>query len=318
MGKLISIGEALIDRITYPDGSVEMLAGGAPANVAACVAHLGQSAFLLTKLGEDDEGTHLYNKLASMNVDVRYVLRTSTHRTTVAQVTIDAQGDRHFQFDRRNASDLFFTRDDMPTDLLEPSDIFHFGSVDLVPSLMKEATIQGIMETKRQGALLSFDPNLRFALWPSEDALRATVLEHMIGVDILKVTEEELTFLFPNQSLPDQISACFAAKVTVVLVSKGDKGVSLYTESGFEHHERAHHVKVIDTTGAGDGLMAGFLYALLVNQESRDDLLHNGPLLIKSLRFGNAVAALVCTKKGAIPAFPSEPDVQKFITSKEK
>ena len=118
--------------------------------------------------------------------------------------------------------------------------------------------------------------------------------------------------------MPDQISACFAAKVTVVLVSKGDKGVSLYTESGFEHHERAHHVKVIYTTGAGDGLMAGFLYALLVIQESRDDLLHNGPLLIKSLRFGNAVAALVCTKKGAIPAFPSEPDVQKFITSKEK
>ncbi len=317
MGKLISIGEALIDRITYPNGSVEMFAGGAPANVAACVAHLGHSSFLLTKLGEDDEGNYLYNKLASMYVDMRYVLRTSAHRTTVANVTVDERGDRHFQFDRRNASDLFFTPEDMPNGVLDATDIFHFGSVDLVPSRMKDATIQGIMDAKRQGSLLSFDPNLRFSLWPSEDALRATVLEHMVGVDIFKVTEDELSFLFPNVPFQEQINQCFASKINLILVSKGEQGVSLFSLSGFEHHERAYHVKVIDTTGAGDALMGGFLYALLTKQATREDLLHNGPLLKEAIRFANAVAALVCTKKGAIPAFPNARDVHEFLTSKE-
>lgn len=313
MGKLISIGEALVDRLTYPNGSIESLAGGAPANVAACVAYLGQASMLLTKLGDDEEGKLIHHKLASMNVDMRYVLVTNAHQTTIADVTIDEKGDRHFRFDRRNASDLFLTPEEIPFSIVEPEDILHFGSVDLVPSLMKDTTTLLLLDAKRKGAMLSFDPNLRFSLWPNEEQLKATVHEYMLGVDVLKVTLEELDFLFPNQPLRAQLDACFQAKIRVVIVSKGSEGVSLYTASGFETHLPSHPIKVIDTTGAGDGLMAGFLFQLLERNATKEQLLHDSSILLTSLKFANAVAALVCTKKGAIPAFPDFNTVQTFI-----
>ena len=318
MAKLISIGEALIDRICYPDGRVMQLPGGAPANVAVAVRKLGQDAMLITKVGEDAEGKLILDTLAPFNLHQNSLLTTNTHNTTIAEVTVAKDGQRTFQFDRRNAADLFITSEELPRDVFHKNDIYHFGSVDLVPSLTKEATLEGKRYAQEHDLILSFDPNLRFALWPNETMLRDTVLEHMVGVDILKISDEELPFLFPNTSEKDTIKTIFQQKIRVLIYSKGAKGVSLYTDQGFEFHLPAYPKKVLDTTGAGDGLLGAFLSQLLAGNVTKDTLSHNATLLIEALKFANAAAAIVCTRPGAIPAFPHVEEVQQWIKEIEK
>ena len=313
MAKLISIGEALIDRLTYPDGRVLALPGGAPANVAVAVRKLGQKAMLITKVGEDSEGTLILDTLKPFQLDQQSILTTNAHQTTVAEVTVDADGQRTFHFDRRNAADLFITNEELPLSSFQPNDIFHYGSVDLVPSLTKEATLEGKRYAKNHDLLISFDPNLRFSLWPNESMLKETVLEHLYDVDILKLSDEELPFLFPNLNVKDAIQEIFSKHIQVFLYSKGGDGVSLYTNQGFELHLPAYPKHVIDTTGAGDGLLGGFLAKLLSSSVTKKSLVNNATILIEALKFANATAAIVCTRSGAIPSFPTVEEVNTWL-----
>jgi fructokinase len=311
MAKLISIGEALVDQVKQGVKILGKYAGGAPTNVAAAVAALGVQAVLLTKIGDDEEGKLILQTLQQKGVDTRYVKTTDAHDTTIAKVQVDKKGQRTFTFDRRNAADLFFSREDVDASLFEQGDILHFGSVDLVPSLMRKAHEYALDLARKNGLIISFDPNLRFNLWPNQEALREAVKEFMFSVDILKMTEEELNFIFPNMTLEAAIEKVFASKVTWLILSKGEQGVALHHPKYPTTFIKGIKIKVVDTTGAGDALMGSLLYQLLKANVSKEKLPSAQTKMKEALTFANQVAALVCTKVGAIDAFPSQEDLKK-------
>lgn len=312
MGKLISIGEALVDLIKLPGKEPIKSAGGAPANVACAVSNLGQQSVMLTKLGKDANGEFLLETLRSKGVNVDHVMVTDSHATTVVQVNVDKKGQRTFTFDRRNSADLFYSFQELPPFLFESEDILHFGTVDLVPSLMKEAHSYALIAARKQGTLISFDPNLRFSLWPNEKVLKETVYDFLNYADLVKITDEELSFLYPNMSFEDAIQQIFKAKVRLILVSRGDKGVSMYAVDKEPVHVAGIHVDVVDTTGAGDALIGAFLAKLLSYGITKQSLLDHPKQLVDALKFANKVASYVCTKPGAIDAFPTLEETKKF------
>jgi fructokinase len=312
MGKLISIGEALVDLIKLPGKEPIKSAGGAPANVACAVSNLGQQSVMLTKLGKDANGEFLLETLRSKGVDVNHVMVTDSHATTVVQVNVDKKGQRTFTFDRRNSADLFYSFQELPPFLFEPEDILHFGTVDLVPSLMKEAHSYALIAARKQGTLISFDPNLRFSLWPNEKALKETVYDFLYYADLVKITDEELSFLYPNMSFEAALQQIFKAKVRLILVSRGDKGVSMYSLDKEPIHVAGIHVDVVDTTGAGDALIGAFLAKLLGYGITKQSLLDHPKQLVDALKFANKVASYVCTKPGAIDGFPTLEETKKF------
>jgi fructokinase len=313
VAKLISIGEALIDQLTYPDGHTVALPGGAPANVAVAVRQLGQDAMLITKVGEDENGRQLVQVLKDYNLDSASIFTTSAHQTTIAHVTVAHDGQRTFSFDRRNAADLFITRDELPLSSFLPHDIYHFGSVDLVPSLTKETTLEGKQYAKQHEVIIAFDPNIRLSLWPNQTMVKETVLDHLYEVDILKLSDDELPFLFSDVSEKEAIDKIFKNKVQVFLYSKGAKGVSLYTNQGFEFHLPSFAHDVVDTTGAGDALLGGFLAKLLALNVTQRTLTTNASYLIDALQYANAVAAIVCSRFGAMPSFPTDSEVTSWL-----
>ena len=263
MAKLISIGEALIDQVKRGVKLIGRFTGGAPTNVAAMVAKLGQSSVLLTKIGDDDEGKMILETLRTLGVDTNHVKVTDAHDTTVAKVQVDKKGQRTFTFDRRNAADLFLMKEEIDPSLFEANDILHFGSVNLVPSLSRKAHEFALDIARKNGLIISFDPNLRFNLWPSPIALRETVKEFIVGVDLLKVTEEELNFIFPDMTLEAAIEKVFQAKVTWLILSKGEQGLALYQAKQKPILIKGSKIKVVDTTGAGDALIGSFLAKIL-------------------------------------------------------
>jgi fructokinase len=311
MAKLISIGEALIDQVKQGVKLIGRFTGGAPTNVAAMVTTLGQASVLLTKIGDDDEGKMILETLGKLGVDTNHIKITDAHNTTVAKVQVDKKGQRTFTFDRRNAADLFLTKEDIDPTLFESGDILHFGSVNLVPSLTRKAHEFAIDTAKKNGVILSFDPNLRFNLWPNPLALREAVKEFMIGVDIFKVTEEELNFIFPDMSIEAAIEKVFQAKITWLILSKGDQGLVAYQAKQKPMVIKGVKVKVVDTTGAGDALIGALLSKILASGISKSKLATSGLKMKEFLTFANDVAALSTTKSGAIESFPSLEDLKK-------
>jgi len=311
MAKLISIGEALIDQVKQGVKLVGRFTGGAPTNVAAMVANLGQSSVLLTKIGDDDEGKMILETLRRLGVDTNHIKITDAHDTTVAKVQVDKKGQRTFTFDRRNAADLFLTKEDIDPSLFESGDILHFGSVNLVPSLSRKAHEFAIDTAKRNQVILSFDPNLRFNLWPNPLALREAVKEFMLGVDIFKVTEEELNFIFPDMSIEAAIEKVFQAKITWLILSKGDQGLVAYQAKQKPLVIKGIKVKVVDTTGAGDSLIGALLTKLLAAGITKSKLPTSGLKMKEFLTYANQVAALSTTKSGAIESFPSQDDLKR-------
>ncbi|MGG2054272.1 carbohydrate kinase [Lysinibacillus pakistanensis] len=310
MGKLYTIGELLIDFTPTEHDSlpteVELFtknAGGAPANVAAACAKLGQEAALLTQVGQDAFGDFLVDTVRRAGVDTNYIMQTNEGETSLAFVSLMKDGNREFLFYRRHAADLLYSKEQLPANLLTAMDILHFCSVNLVESPMKEAHIALIEQAHQAESLVSFDPNVRLPLWQDDKACRQTILEFIPKAHIVKLSEEELLFLTAIEDEEQAVQTLFQGKVQILIITCGAEGASLYT--------RKLHVKVpadmvhtIDTTGAGDAFIGAVLSIFLRQQITVGKLIdfceqYAVPLLI----FANHYAGASTEKHGAIASY---------------
>jgi fructokinase len=320
MGKLFSIGEVLIDFIPLQKGvalkdvlAFERAPGGAPANVAAAVAKYGQEAAMISKLGNDAFGDFLIEKLVEAGVETDKIYRTGDANTALAFVSLKENGQRDFSFYRNPSADLLLSEDEVEPTWFKKGDILHFCSVDLVESPMKHAHKKAIAAVSAADGLVSFDPNVRLPLWEDPEDCRKAILEFLPTVDIVKVSDEELEFITGMKDESEAIKSLFVGNVKAVVYTKGAAGADLILkEQKFE--SSGYAVEAVDTTGAGDAFIGGFLYQLLelhANPENIEEVLrdHHSPIL----QFSNASGALTTTGKGAISALPNKREVEKLI-----
>lgn len=196
---LYSIGEALIDMIPSKSGcdfaevpAFSPRVGGAPANVCGAFTALGGRSALLTQLGDDPFGHKIAAELAAHGIDVSRVPFTGKANTALAFVSLGADGNRTFSFYRNPSADLLYSASQIDPAWFQDAFALHFCSVSLVDSPMKAAHDAAIAAAAKAGAIISFDPNLRFPLWPDHDALKRTVLDYLPKASVLKVSDEEL------------------------------------------------------------------------------------------------------------------------------
>jgi fructokinase len=304
---LVCLGESLIDFLTLgeQDGAevFRKQPGGAPMNVACGFARLGGRASFLGKVGEDDFGRFLKRTMDDLGVDTSSLLLTDEARTGLAFVSLDDSGDRSFTFYRDPAADMLLRAEELPHKKLQGASAFHFGSISMIESPAKEATLEAIRRAKEGGALISYDPNLREALWPSLDVAAETMMSVVDQVDVMKVSDEELRFL-AGSGEPGGARLLCRQGVGLVVVTKGEGGCSLYRGEEDAIDVPAPAVEVADTTGAGDAFVAAFLHRLLalgavsVLDASRE-------ALEDAARWGVCGGALCCTGRGAIDALPT-------------
>lgn len=177
----------------------------------------------------------------------------------------------------------------------------------------RSAHLRAMQVAKDAGALLSYDPNLRLPLWPSPEEAREQIMSIWDMADIIKVSDVELEFLTGSNKIDDESAmSLWRPSLTLLLVTLGEKGCRYYTKN-FHGQVEAFHVDTIDTTGAGDS----FVGALLCNVVEDHSILEDEGRLRKVLKFANACGAITTTKKGAIPALPTEADVLSLIKGTE-
>lgn len=294
---IYTIGEALIDMM--PEGEAYLPAvGGAPANVAASVAKLGGQTFFVGTVGEDIFGEKIIRELAAAGVDTRYVSKTSRANTALAFVTLGAGGERAFAFYRKPSADMFLAPGDVEEIAFNKGDYLHFCSVDLVDMPVRYATVRAIEKCRAAGGTVSFDPNVRLCLWDDKEEYKKTILEFLPFADIVKLAEDEVSFLYgdiPMDSAAEQL----LQTASEVLITLGDRGSVRYTAGG-KAFQKPYPVRAVDTTGAGDSFIGTYLR-------------YREPLgFLTALNRASAASAMVCTKKGVLRALPSERELLTF------
>ncbi len=311
MNTLYAIGEMLIDFTAQEPGALETAvtfrknAGGAPANVAVCVAKLGKRASVVTKLGKDAFGNFLVETLKREKVNTDFVFRTDSANTALAFVARDAKGERSFSFYRNPSADMLLDEEEIKNVPFERGDILHFGSVDLCDAPVKGAHIAAIAQARAAGALISFDPNLRYSLWKTPNELLAVVRDFLPLADILKVSDDELSDITGISDEKEAVSTLFNGRVKLVFVTKGKGGASAYTRTAEVWQPTDTASAVVDTTGAGDSFIGTILYQLLGRELGT---LSEGELT-QMLQRANRAATVVVSREGAIPAMPTRKEV---------
>ncbi|WP_223589423.1 carbohydrate kinase family protein [Neobacillus bataviensis] len=320
MGKLLAIGEVLIDFVPLQKGvdlkdviSFERAPGGAPANVAAAVAKYGERSTMITKLGMDAFGDFLIKQLHEEGVETDKIFRTKEANTGLAFVSLKNNGERDFSFYRNPSADLLLKEEEINPSWFSAGDILHFCSVDLVESPMKLAHKKAIQAVVDNHGIVSFDPNVRLPLWENPEECQKAIREFLPLAHIVKISDEELEFITGKTDIDEAVQSLFTGNVKAVVYTKGPLGADLYV-NGNKYESSGYPVEVQDTTGAGDAFIGGFLYKLLemkAELDSLEDLLQKNNKEI--LSFSNGSGALTTTGKGAISSLPAKEKVLELI-----
>jgi fructokinase len=284
--------------------------GGAPANVAVGIARLGGNAAFVGKVGDDEFGYLLVDVLKENGVETKGCRFDANARTALAFVTLRHDGEREFMFYRNPSADMLFETKELDTDLLREAGILHYGSISLITEPSCSTHLEAMRIAKEAGAVLSYDPNLRLPLWPSEKAAREGIKSIWDQADIIKVSDEEVKFLTGGDPTKDENNlTLFHPGCKLMLVTEGGEGCRYYTPK-FRGRVDSLKVQVVDTTGAGDAFCAGIL-----TQLAKDlSILENEGRLREALKFANACGAITTTERGAIPSLPDMDTVMRFLS----
>ena len=308
---VVCFGELLIDFVALESGvtvgeasGFQKAPGGAPANVAVAVARLGHPSAFIGQVGDDPFGHYLAGVLEADKVDVRGLKFSTGARTALAFVSLAEGGERSFVFYRHPSADMLMTPDDVDLSVIENSQIFHYGSITLIGEPSRSATLAAVEHALERGLKISYDPNLRLALWPDSNAARQGMVSGLKYANIVKVSDEEVEFITGGEG----VSSLWHDRTELIVVTHGAGGATVYTRDS-NYHMPGYPVTSVDTTGAGDGFVAGLLAGML---EHGDDYLAH---MSEILRFANAVGGLTTTRRGAIPGLPTRSEVEAFLTT---
>jgi fructokinase len=314
MKSLICFGEALIDLLQDPQQAsvYHANAGGAPANVAVGFAKLGGNALFVGTLGQDKFSDLLHDEFTRYGVNTQSVVRTNAAFTAVAVVSLAANGERSFGFYRGPSADLLFSAADFNAADFAPSPLFHICSNTLTHPPIRAATHAGVALARAHGCIISFDVNIRASLWPDAAEIVPEILGLMPCAHILKCSVEEWQLLCAADGEARVLAACFADTTQLILITDGDKPLRSI-QKDVDELIAVKAVPVIDSTAAGDGFMAGFLFALAQQNTTTDTLkstIANDVWRHAALQFAAQCGAFACSKYGAFISLATAADVK--------
>ena len=315
---VVALGELLID---FTESGVsgqgnplfEANPGGAPCNVLAMLSKLGKRTAFIGKVGDDMFGRQLRSVAAGAGIDLSGLTADGAAHTTLAFVKTLPGGDRDFSFYRDPGADMLLTAEEVPEDVVTKCRIFHFGTLSMTHPGVREATRKAVGWAKAGGAVVSFDPNLRPPLWSNLEEAREQIAWGLSQCGVLKIADNELEFM-TGQADFDRGAAILKEQypnIKVLNITAGAEGSYSYHEGRKVFVPAFRLGGTIETTGAGDTFCACVLDFIL--EHSTDGLTEEA--LRKMLRFANAAAYLVTTRKGAIRSMPEREQVEALLAT---
>ena len=315
---VLALGELLIDFTEnglsgQGNPLLEANPGGAPCNVLAMLQKLGWHSAFVGKVGKDMFGRQLRAAAEEAGICMDYLVEDPRVHTTLAFVKTFPNGDRDFSFYRDPGADMMLREEELPRSMLESCRIFHFGTLSMTHPGVRAATKTAVRIARQAGAWISFDPNLRPPLWADLEEARHQMEWGLSQCDILKISDNEVEFLTGETDYPAGARKLRERFPNIRLLNVTCGADGSYSFFGKEQVYVPSFLLggTIETTGAGDTFCACALHSVLnEGLEAR-----SAESLRQMLRFANAAAYLVTTKKGAIRSMPDPADVEKILAA---
>ena len=316
MKDVVALGELLIDfapvstdEAGYP--TLKAQPGGAPGNFLAALQKYGCTTALIGKVGDDAFGHLLKGTLDAIGIDTNGLVVDPAVFTTLAFVTLDATGNRSFSFARKPGADTCLTGDEVDKTLLDDCKVFHFGTLSLTSEPARSATQAAVAYAREQGKLISFDPNLRKPLWPSDEAAKEQIEWGLHQSDIVKISDEEIEFLWGISPEEGAQKLLTEYGVRLVYATLGPKGCHVANAQGNCEVASPSGIHVVDTTGAGD-IFGGSAMSQFLRLNKAPEALTVEELRAVT-RFACCAASLSTQTHGGITSVVPEADVRAIM-----
>ena len=314
MLSLLSYGEVLVDFLpsSAHNPSYTPLAGGAPANVAVAYAKLGGTSYFAGGISEDNFGNMLIQELENEGVNTNFVKIIEDANTALVLVSLDDSGERTFNFYRHNTADTQYGISQVDKINWQNIGFFHFCSNTLTSQLMYSDTLYAITSAKKNNVLISFDVNLRQQLWQDLSVLMYRVEACIVQSDIIKLSKDEAEYLanIKQVDVESYINFILTLGPKLIVITDGPNAVQVTCDS-FTVLVDVPRISPVDTTGAGDSFISGFLFSLAQsvkyneNPKALFDVFEQRDHVTSAVLFGAKCGAFTCLKKGAFTALPS-------------
>ena len=308
MINILCIGEALIDMIcTDKDVSLSngenflKKPGGAPTNVAAAISALGGEAYLSAKVGKDPFGDHLVAVMKAFNVRTDFIIQDANYFTTFAFVSLLANGERDFYFNR--GADAQLSKEDISKIDLQQFPIVHFGSATgFLPGPLQETYDYLFEQALANNCFISFDPNYRQLLFQNDQAFFIKKSwQYIEACNFFKVSDEEALLITGEKNIEDAASMFSKKSKAIFAITIGKEGTLLGIK-GQTFKVESLPVDPVDTTGAGDAFVGAVLYLLSLKTPQELAAITNEEwqtIIVQS----NKAGARTCEYLGAMEAF---------------
>ena len=313
---VVALGELLIDFTEnglseQGNPLLEANPGGAPCNVLSMLQKLGDKTAFIGKVGNDGFGHLLTKAVQEQGIDTTGLVYDNDVHTTLALVLKKENGDRDFAFYRNPGADMNLKEEEVNESLIASSSIFHFGTLSLTDESVKMATQKAVKAAKENGLTITFDPNLREPLWRSLEEAHEQVAWGLQQADVVKISDNEITWFTGMDNYDEGIA--FLQKeypnLKLICLSMGGDGSKAVYRDIHVAYPAFLQEATIETTGGGDTFCACMIHTVLENGIDHLD----EEKLKEMLKFANAAASLVTTKKGALRVMPTKEEVETFI-----
>lgn len=298
MSDITVIGEALIDVIVDPTGHVSTsVVGGAPLNTARTLARLGIATSFLGGVSTDAFGERIMRLLAEDGVQYALGAQVASPTTlAIAQLDRDGAATYRFMMEKTSACDV--TPERGLAAVPEDTKVIHAGTLGLVLEPLAHATM-AVVAASPPERIVMIDPNCRPSVMTSSDVFDRTLAAVMQRADIIKVSGDDLAFMFPGVASMVAARRVQKSSGAAVLFTDGANAVHVMAAGG-ERRLDVPRVPVVDTVGAGDSFSGGFLAWWLKSKLDRTAL-SELDLLEQAAKYGIAVAGITCQRPGADP-----------------
>jgi 2-dehydro-3-deoxygluconokinase len=310
MMDVVTVGEAMMLFIAQQDGALSQVEGfsrataGAELNVAVGLSRLGLRVGYVSRVGADSFGEHLLAFMDGEGIDRQQVIIDHEHPTGFMLKSREIDGrDPSIEYFRRGSAASHLSTADNPIDYCRATRHLHLTGISpALSASVRELVFEMAVQARSAGRRVSFDPNLRARLWPSQKAMIESMNQLAVHADLVMPGLSEGQLLTGRQSAPD-IAEFYLARGSRQVVIKLGAGGAFYADHETQGVVPGLHVKhVVDTVGAGDGFAVGVISALL----------EGFPLREAAVR-GNAIGARVIQFPGDSDGLPNRGQLEQML-----
>ncbi|MDB5591199.1 sugar kinase [Enterovirga sp.] len=277
--------------------------GGDTSNVAVAAARQGARVGYFTHLGDDAFGQAFLDLWDREGVDRSCVVTRPGSRTGIYFITYGPDGHR-FSYVRDGSAASLVGPADLPLDRIAAARCLHVSGISqAISASAADSVFAAIRHARAHGRLVSYDTNLRLALWPLDRA-RAVIHAAIAGADLARPGLDDARKLTGLEAPDEIVDFYLGLGCRLVAMTLGKDGVLVATAS-----ERRlvppHRVEAVDASGAGDCFGGAFLAEWLA---------HGDPF--RAAAYGNVAAALKTLGQGAVAPVPHRAEVEAALSGR--